>query len=140
MILTTRHKRQILIHHPPIYQLVNNSYMKSLNTNFLGSLLIVISHGAHECAISAYQLQKGFTSQQKLRTFSPFVLKKHFSKPIHSISERLCFNSLGFCESVLKPLKFLHRRAFKIILLIHTSLINEDCKNTTCPPKSHTNV
>ena len=37
-------------------------------------------------------------------------------------------------ESLLKPLKSLHRRAIKIILLKHTSLTNEDYKNTTLLP------
>ena len=37
-------------------------------------------------------------------------------------------------ESLMKPLKSLHRRAIKIILLKRTSLTNEDYKNTTLLP------
>ena len=37
-------------------------------------------------------------------------------------------------ESLLKPLKSLHRRAVKIILLKNTSLTNDDYKKTTILP------
>ena len=58
MILTTRQKRQAL-NSPPVHIMIGKQqHMKSVNTNFLGSLLIVISHGAHKYAISANQLQK----------------------------------------------------------------------------------
>ena len=53
MILTTRQKRQAL-NSPPVHIMIGKQqHMKSVNTNFLGSLLIIISHGAHKCAISA---------------------------------------------------------------------------------------
>ena len=40
-------------------------------------------------------------------------------------------------ESLLKPLKPLHRRAVKIILLKNTSLTNDDYKKTTILPLKH---
>ena len=109
--------------------------MKSVNTNFLGSLLIIISHGAHEYAISANQLQKGFTQSAKIKNFLTFHARKtffqaHFQSCIDYAST--LWDSAS--ESLLKPLKSLHRRAIRIVLLKHTSLTNEDYKNTTLLP------
>ena len=109
--------------------------MKSVNTNFLGSLLIIISHGAHKYAISANQLQIRFTSQQKLKTFSPSMVEKHFFQA----HVQFCIDYASTLwdsasDFLLKPLKSLHRRAIKICFLKHTSLANEHCKSTTFLP------
>ena len=96
--------------------------MKSPNTNFSASLLILISHGAHKYSVSAYQLQKGFTSQQKSRNFQA------------SIQSRVDYASALWDSAsvfLLKPLNFLHRGAIQILLLKHNSPTNEDYKNTT---------
>ena len=92
--------------------------MKSVNTNFSVSLLITISHGAHKYAIYANQL---------------LTLEKRFSTPISDLAYcSTLWDSAG--ESLLKPLKSLHRRDIKIILLKHTSLTKEDYKNTMLLP------
>ena len=109
--------------------------MKSVNTNFLGSLLIIISHGAHKYAISANQLQKGFTQSAKIKNFLTFHARKTFFQA--HIQSRIDYASTlwdSASESLQKPLKSLHRRAIEIIQLKHISLTNKDYKNTTLLP------
>ena len=109
--------------------------MKSVNTNFLGSLLIIISHGAHEYAISANQLQKGFTQSAKIKNFLTFHARKTFFQAhIQSCKDHVSILRDSASESLLKPFKTLHTRDNIIILLKHTSLTNEDYKNTTLLP------
>ena len=109
--------------------------MKSVNTNFLGSLLIIISHGAHKYAISANQLQKRVYQSAKIKNLLTFQARKTFFQAhIQSCIDYASTLWDSASESLLKPLKSLHRRAIKIILLKHTSLTNEDYKNTTLLP------
>ena len=64
--------------------------------------------------------------------------KKHFFQA--HIQSRIDYASTlwdSASESLLKPLKSLHRRAVKIILLKITSLANDDYKKTTILPVKH---
>ena len=72
----------------------------------------------------------------KNEEFPHFSCSKHFFCQAH-IQIRTDYASIlwdSASESLLKPLKSLHKRAIKIILLKHISLTNEDNKNTTFLP------
>ena len=71
----------------------------------------------------------------KIKNFLSFHARKTFFQAhIQSCIDYASTLWDSASESLLKPLKSLHRRAIKIILLKHTSLTNEDYKNTTLLP------
>ena len=74
LILTTRQKVKYWIRCLPIYRLVISNYMKSVNINFLLSLLITISHGAHKYAIYAKRIYQS----ANIKHFLIFHARKTF--------------------------------------------------------------
>ena len=86
MILTTRQKRQIL--NPPLAnRMIGKQQPHEVSEHKLLGVTIDnnLTWGPQMRDLCKNQLQKGFTRQQKLRTFSPFMLEKHFSKHIFNL-------------------------------------------------------
>ena len=79
--------------------------------------------------------KKGLSVSKKIRTFLLFILeKKNVQAHIQPCIDYASALWDSASESLLKSLKSLHRRVIKIISLKHTSLTNEDYKNTTLLP------
>ena len=87
MILTTRQKRQILSS-PPTHILIDKQQLHEVSEYKLLGVAIDnnLTSGPQICDLCKSTAKKGFTSQQKLRTFSPFMLEKHFSKHIFNFA------------------------------------------------------
>ena len=80
---------------------------------------------------------KKSTNQQKLSIFLTFMPEKRFSKPhIQSVIDYASTLWDSASDSLQKPLKSLHRRAIKIVLLKRTSLTDKDYKAAQILPLS----
>ena len=86
--------------------------------------------------------EKGLSISKKKKKKKNNFLRFHARKTFFQahIQSRIDYASTlwdSAIESLLKPLKSLHRRAVKIILLKNTSLTNDDYKKTTILPLKH---
>ena len=138
MILTTRQKRQILSS-PPVQLLVGNKQLHEVSEHKLLGVIIDnnLTWGPH-IRYLCKSLAKRVYQSAKIKNFLTFHARKTFFQA--HIQSRIDYASTlwdSASESLLKPLKSLHRRAVKIILLKNTSLTNDDYKKTTILPLKH---
>ena len=138
MILTTRQKRQILST-PPVQLLVGNKQLHEVSEHKLLGVIIDnnLTWGPH-IRYLCKSVAKRVCQPAKIKNFLSFHARKTFFQA--HIQSRIDYASTlwdSASESLLKPLKSLHRRAVKIILLKNTSLTNDDYKKTTILPLKH---
>ena len=140
MELTTRQKRQILSS-PPVQLLVGNKQLHEVCEDKLLGVIIDnnLTWGPH-IRYLCKPLAKRVYQSAKIKNFLTFHARFFFFQA--HIQSRIDYASTlwdSASESLLKPLKSLHRRAVKIILLkkTHTSLTNDDYKKTTILPLKH---
>ena len=135
MILTTRQKRQIL-NSPSAHIMIGKQQRHEVSEHkFLG---VTIDNNLtwgpqtrHLCKSAAKRVYQS----AKFQNFLTFHARKTFFQAhIQSCIDYASTLWDSASESLLKPLKSLHRRAIRIVLLKHTSLTNEDYKNTTLLP------
>ena len=118
MVLTTRQKRQILSS-PPVQLLVGNKQLHEVSEHKL--LGVIIDNNLTWGPRIRYlckSLAKRVYQSAKIKNFLTFHARKTFFQ-VH-IQSRMDYASTlwdSASESLLKPLKSLHRRAIKIILL-----------------------
>ena len=118
MILTTRQKRQILSS-PPVQLLFGNKQLHEVSEHKLLGVIIDnnLTWGPH-IRYLCKSLAKRVYQSAKIKTLLTFHARKTFFKA--HIQSRIDYASTlwdSASESLLKPLKSLHRRAVMIILL-----------------------
>ena len=139
MILTTCQKCQILSS-PPVQLLVGNKQLHEVSEHKLLGVIIDnnLTWGPHIRYLCKSLAKKVYQSA-KIKNFLTFHAQKTFFQA--HIQSRIDYASTlwdSASESVVKPLKSLHIRAVKIILVKkHTSLTNDDYKKTTILPHKH---
>jgi hypothetical protein len=135
MILTTRQKRQ-RISSPPTHILIGNQQIDEVSNHKVLGVTIDnnLTWGPHIHNLCKSTAKKVYQSA-KIKKFLTFHARKTFFQA-HIQSGLDYASTLWDCasESILKPLKSLHRRAIKIVLLKHTSLTNDDYKNSKILP------
>ena len=135
MILTTRQKRQIL-NSPPAHILIGKQQLHEVSEHKLLGVTIDnnLAWGPQIRDLCKSTAERVYQSA-KIKIFLTFHARETFFQAhIQSFIDYASTLWDSATESLLKPLKSLHRRAIKIILLKHTSLTNEDYKNTTLLP------
>ena len=137
VILTTRQKRQLL-HSPSANLSVGNQQITEVSDHKVLGVTIDnnLTWGPHIrdlCKTTA----KRSTNQQTLSIFLTFMPEKlFFQEHIQSgIDYASCLWDSA-SDSLQKPLKSLHRRAIKIVLLKRTSLTDKDYKAAQILPLS----
>ena len=118
MILTTRQKRQIL-RSPPVQLLVGKRQLHEVSEHKLLGVFIDnnLTWGTHILYLCK-SLAKRVYQSAKIKNFFIFRARKTFFQAY--IQSRIDYASTLWAsasESLLKPLKSLHRRAIKVILL-----------------------
>ena len=131
MILTTRQKRQIL-NSPPAHILIGKQQLHEVSEHKLLGVTIdnYLTWGPQIRDLCKSTAKRVYQSA-KIKNFLTFHARKTFFQAhIQSCIDYASTLWDSASESLLKPLKSLHRRAIKIILPKHTNPTNEDYKNT----------
>ena len=135
MILKTRQRRQIL-NSPPAQILIGKQQLHEVSEHKLLGVTIDnnLTWGLQIRDLCKSTAKRVYQSTKNKNFLTFHARKIFFQAHIQSCTDYASSLWDSASESLLKPLKSLHRRAIKIILLKHTSLKNEDYKNTILLP------
>ena len=137
MILTTRQKRQLL-HSPSAHLSVGNQQITEVSDHKVLGVTIDnnLTWGPHIRDLCKTTAKKVYQSA-KIKHFLNFHARKTFFQA--HIQSGIDYASTlwdSASDSLKKPLKSLHRRAIKIVLLKRTSLTDKDYKTAQILPLS----
>ena len=138
MIITTRQKRKLL-HSPSAHLSVGNQQITEVNDHKVLGVTIDnnLTWGPHIRDLCKTSAKKKVYQTAKMKHFRSFHARKTFFQA--HIQSGIDYASTlwdSASDSLQKPLKSLHRRAIKIVLLKRTSLTDKDYKAAQILPLS----